>query len=254
MKVSSAAVKQQAGNIAKLSASAARALKNAVPNAEDIPALMREVTGAYSLMSAAVTANYYTSIRRASRVRSKFTPAPFTAYDAGKVTAATLSILDEVAAGTATVPLESLLADVVSRYIKDSADTCIRQNVRRDPAKPKYAIVPSGDACAFCQMRASLGYHYGTEEAVKSHDHCTCTPTPVFGNSTIEGYNPKEYEAKYNEAAKAYRTGNISEDMSLRIEQAHKAHDKRYAEGETDKKWEEMNAILMVMREQQGIK
>ena len=245
MRVSSAAVKQQSQNLAKLSKSAARALKNAVPNADDIPALMREVTGAYSLMSAAVTANYYTSIRRASRVRSKFTPAPFTAYDAGKVTAAALAIMDEVAAGTATVPMESLLADVVSRYIKDSADACIRQNVRRDPAKPKYAIVPNGDACAFCQMRASLGYRYADEGAVESHAHCTCTATPVFGDSTIQGYDPQVYLDRYTEASRALKDGDISDDLKERIA-AQKA--------EKGKDFDRTNAVLMVMREQQGIK
>lgn len=245
MRVSSAAVKRQSQNIAKLSASAARAIKNGVPNADDIPALMREVTGAYSLMSAAVTANYYTSIRRASRVRSKFTPAPFTAYDAGKVTAAALAIMDEVAAGTATVPMESLLADVVSRYIKDSADACIRQNVRRDPAKPKYAIVPGGDACAFCQMRASLGYRYADEGAVESHAHCTCAATPVFGDSTIQGYDPQVYLDRYTEASRALKDGDISDDLKERIA-AQKA--------EKGKDFDRTNAVLMVMREQQGIK
>lgn len=245
MKVSRAIVEQQSQNIAKLSASAANALKNGVPNTEDIPALMRQVTQAYSTMSSAVTSNFYTTIRRASRVRSAFIPAPFTAYDAGKVTAATLSILDEVAAGTATAPLESLLADVVSRYIKDSADACIRQNVRRDPAKPKYAIVPSGDACAFCQMRASLGYTYGTADAVESHDHCTCVATPVFGKSTIQGYNPKEYEDKWKDASKALKDGNISDDLKERIERQKEAKGKDF---------DRTNAVLMVMREQQGIK
>ena len=245
MRVSRAIVEQQSQNIAKLSASAANALKNGVPNAEDIPALMRQVTQAYSTMSSAVTSNFYATIRRASRVRSKYTPVPFTAYDAGKVTAAALAIMDEVAAGTATVPLESLLADVVSRYIKDSADTCIRQNVRRDPAKPKYAIVPNGDACAFCQMRASLGYHYADSGAVESHAHCTCTPTPVFGNSTIQGYDPKMYEDRWNKAAKALEKGEISKDLKQRIA------DQKEAKG---KDFDRTNAILMVMREQQGIK
>ena len=245
MRVSRGIVERQSQNIAALSQSAARALANGVPNAQDIPALMRQVAGAYSTMSASITANYYTSIRKASRVRSKYIPRPFSAYDADKVTAATLSIMDEVAAGTATVPLESLLADVVSRYIKDSADACIRQNVRRDPAKPKYAIVPSGDACAFCQMRASLGYHYGTEEAVESHDHCTCAATPVFGDSTIQGYDPSVYRERYAEAARAYRSGDISDDLKERIE-AQKA--------EKGRDFDSTNAILMVMRDQQGIK
>lgn len=245
MKVSRGIVEQQSANLAKLSKSAARALKNGVPNAADIPALMREVTGAYSLMSAAVTAKYYADIRRASKVRSRYAPEPFTAYDAGKVTAAALAVMDEVAAGTATVPLESLLADVVSRYIKDSADACIRQNVRRDPAKPRYAIVPNGDACAFCQMRASLGYRYADAGAVESHAHCTCVATPVFGNSTIQGYDPQVYLDRYAEASRALKDGDISDDLKERI---------AAQKSEKGKDFDRTNAVLMVMREQQGIK
>ena len=245
MRVSSAAVERQSANMAALGASARRALENGVPNAKDIPALLRQVTQAYSTMSAALAATYYSSIRKASRVRSKYTAEPFTAYDAGKVTAATEAILSEVSEGRATVALEALLADLVSRYIKDSADACIRGNVRKDPAKPKFAIVPNGDACAFCQMRASLGYTYADEDAIESHDHCTCVATPVFGDSTIQGYDPSVYRDRYDEAARAYRNGDISDELKERIE-AQKA--------EKGRDFGSTNAILMVMREQQGIK
>lgn len=257
MRVSSAIVRQQSANIAALGASAGKAVKASLRRTGgDTDAIidgMLTVTRAYSEMSAALAAEYYAAIRSASRMRSRFVPTPDNAYDAGKVTAATIAILNEVAAGKATVPLESLLSDVVSRYIRNSAEECIRGNARRDPAKPRYAIVPNGDACAFCQMRASLGYTYGDASAVDSHAHCTCVATPVFGDSTIQGYDPSSYREKYDEAAKAYRDKDISDDMMMRIKQAKESHDRRYAEGTTDRKWQEMNAILMIMREQQGI-
>ena len=257
MQVSRAIVEQQSSNIAKLGASALVAVEGLLRETGDveaIPAMMRTVTEAYSTMSAAITAEYYGSIRRASKVKKKYTPEPFSAYDAGKVTAAAISIIDEVVSGRATAAIASLLGDVVNRYVKNSADECIRQNVRRDPAKPRYAIVPNGDACAFCVMRASNGYTYATEDAVESHNHCTCTATPVFGDSTVQGYDVSGYQQQYKEAAVAYKNRDYSDEMAERIKAARERHNERYAAGETDKKWSSTNAVLMIMREQQGIK
>jgi len=87
-------------------------------------------------------------------------------------------------------------------------------------------------------MRASLGYTYSDEDAVESHDHCTCTATPVFGNQKIEGYDPEAYRAKYDEARDALRSGDISEELQERIDAGN---------------YDKTSQILMVMREQQGI-
>ena len=248
MRVSSAAVAQQSRIIAALGASAAAAIASMLSetgDADEVPGIARQVAQAYTTMAAAVTATYYERIRAASKLRSKYAPQAISGYDAGRVTAAANSILEEVSSGRATVPLDKLLGDLMGREVKNAADECIRQNVRNDPAKPRYAIVPNGDACAFCQMRASLGYTYGDEDAVESHDHCSCTATPVFKGATIQGYDPDVYRERYDEAAKAYRSGDISDDMKERIaaQKADKGRD-----------FNETNAILMVMREQQGIK
>lgn len=248
MKVSNAIVRQQAATILALGASAAFAIGRMLRetgDADQVPAIARQIAQAYSTMSAAVTANYYNRIRTAGRVRGRYTAEALSGYDAGKVTAAAISIMEEVSAGRATVALDSLLGDLMRREVKNAADNCIRGNCAKDPAKPRYAIVPNGDACAFCQMRASLGYTYADEDAVESHDHCTCTATPVFGNMTIQGYDPSVYKERYDEAAKAYRSGDISEDLKERIA-AQKA--------EKGRDFDSTNAILMVMREQQGIK
>lgn len=248
MRVSSAIVRQQSQMVAALGASAAAAIAAGIREtgeAEAVPAVARQVAQAYTTMSAAVTAQYYNRIRQASGVRSRFSAEALSGYDAGKVTAAAISILEEVADGRATVALDKLLGDLMQREVKNAADNCIRGNCAKDPAKPRYAIVPNGDACAFCQMRASLGYTYADEDAVESHDHCSCTPTPVFGDSTIQDYDPKMYEDRWNKAAEALEKGDISKDLKQRIA------DQKEAKG---KDFDRTNAILMVMREQQGIK
>ena len=256
MAVSRAYIQRQAQVIAGLSQSAKGVLTRRLKDVDDwdqAAAILSETCKAYTDMSAAITAQYYAGIRSASKVKSKYQAQAVSGYDADAVYSAAISIMEEVQAGKATVPAVELLANVANREIKNASDSCIRENVKRDPAKPKYAIVPNGDACAFCQMRASLGYTYGDEDAAHSHDHCTCMATPVFGDEDIEGYNPKEYEDRYEDAKEALEKGEISEDLKKRIESAEEQHNKRYKADETAKPWDKSNAILMVMREQQGI-
>ena len=245
MAVSRAYVQRQAGIVSKLSQSAGQVIaKMDLDDWDEAAAAMSTLCRSYTDMSAALSATYYEGIRKASRIKSKYTPVVSSGYVPDSVYSATISVLDEVQSGRATKPAAELLANVANREIKNAADNCIRANVKRDPAKPRYAIVPNGDACAFCQMRAAAGYTYADEDAVESHDHCTCTATPVFGNQTIEGYNPDEYAAKYDEARDALANGDISDELKAKIDAQKEAKGKDF---------DKTNAILMVMREQQNI-
>lgn len=257
MRVSQKRIELQANRISKLSQSAAKAMERALAEASsewEAVEIVTELGAAYSKMSEAVTAQFYNDIRREAKLKSRYTAVVSESFNRDKAVAATIAITNEFYAGTATKPLPKLLGDYVGRVIKNAADYCIRWNARRDPAKPRYAIVPNGDACAFCVMRASLGYTYPTADSVESHAHCTCTATPVFGDMKIQGYDYKQYEDKYIEAAKAYDSGDLSEDTKQRIETAKERHDARYAAGKTEERWGRANAVLIVMREQQGIK
>lgn len=231
----------QAANVAKLGEAAARAAAKAAGGVDDWDVAARavsEVCGAYARMGAGLAARYYDGIRQASRVRTAYHAGAFPGYDADATYSAAISILESVQDGRATKPAADLLGNLAAREVKNAADRCIRENVKRDPAKPRYAIVPDGDACAFCQMRASLGYTYADEDAVESHDHCTCTATPVFGGQKVEGYDPDAYKERYDQAAAALASGDISDELKERI-----------ASGDYDK----TSQTLMVMREQQGI-
>lgn len=247
MVVSRAYVQRQSQVIAGLSKSAKKTLTKRLDNLDDWDATSKaliETCKAYTDMSASITAQYYAGIRSASKVKSKYQAQSISGFDAEKVHGAAIAILQEAQEGRATTSALELLSNVANREIKNASDYCIRENTKRDPAKPRYAIVPNGDACAFCLMRASLGYTYGDADAAESHNHCTCTATPVYGNEKIEGYDPKEYEAKYNEARDALARGDVSEDLQAKIDAQKEAKGKDF---------DKTNAILMVMREQQGI-
>lgn len=244
--VTRARVEQQAAIVDAIAAKAAEALSGigGMEFAGMVDAGVA-VSRAYTQLSAAVTATYYNEIRTQSKVRRKYTATAYSGFDENDAERAFQAIVAEYVAGNATVPIAQLYGDAAGRFVKDGADYCIRENARRDPAKPRYAIVPNGDACAFCIMRASNGYTYPSEDkGIKSHNHCTCVATPVFGKDKVEGYDVDMYRNEWEEADRAYRSGDISDELKQRIE-----HQQRLKGDGFDT----TNAVLMVMREQQGI-
>lgn len=244
--IARARVEKQADDITALSKAAMYACQRLLDmDFTDAINAAGDIAGAFCEMAAALTASYYNDIRTASKPKRKYTATAMSGFDRQSALAAAQSIVDEFVAGENTEPWTQLMGDMVGRFIKDSADNCIVANAKRDPAKPRYAIVPLGDACAFCVMRASNGYTYPSrDEGVKSHSKCRCTATPVFGNDRVQGYDVDSYKSQWDEASNAYLDGDISDELKASIE--HQRELKGDDFGYT-------NAVLMVMREQQGI-
>lgn len=93
-------------------------------------------------------------------------------------------------------------AGAVSRMVKRAGADTMLQNAERDGAE--FAWVPNGDTCAFCMALASRGWQKMSKKALKNghaehiHSNCDCTYAIRFDSSTtIEGYDPEEYKAKY---------------------------------------------------------
>ena len=213
---------------------------------DEIAQAISEVCGTYHQLASALTCEFYNGIRQAEVLPATFDATVWQGYDKQEVLRAVNAVCDEVRQGRNTKPLVDLLSDIAARENRKSHEGTVKYNASRDPAKPRYAIVPNGDACAFCIMRASNGYTYPDKvQGIKSHSHCTCVATPVFGKSKVQGYDPSAYLDKYNEAAEALRNGDISDELKSRI--AHQEEMK-------GKDFDRTNAVLMVMREQQGIK
>lgn len=98
---------------------------------------------------------------------------------------------------------------IVEKGVKQAARDTVTYNARRDPAKPRYARVPSGEkTCAFCMMLASRGFVYKNAETAGMtedfHDKCDCQIVPEFGKGSarIPGYDPDAMQEKYQEARK----------------------------------------------------
>lgn len=102
------------------------------------------------------------------------------------------------------------LADYVGYSVKDAAGNTVFGNGRRDSRRVKFARVPRGsesypNGCPFCQMLASRGFVYrsklttGGFDPDHYHDNCQCMVVPSWGEGSVEGYNPRDYDAGYQE-------------------------------------------------------
>lgn len=89
----------------------------------------------------------------------------------------------------------------LSRRVMGQADAAVVENARRDPAHPRWAIVPHAGACAFCVMVGSRGFAYTGEGAALSQRHASCTCTPVVdfdkANPHLDGYDPDELYSRW---------------------------------------------------------
>lgn len=160
---------------------------------------------------------------------------------------------------------ESQMRELERGTILDNLDRDVRDSrrwrqTRRAAMKAGYARVPVGETCAWCLMLASLGYYYRSEETALGvepdhyHEHCDCIAVPYNAPDAIDGYDDYNlYFDMYADARDAFYGRDYSDDMARRIEEARERHDRDYAMGKTDVKWADTNAIVMIMREQQGL-
>ena len=208
-----------------------------------VAAVVAAVCRPYTTMSAAITAQFYDGIRRAANAPGDYEAEAYSGYEPESAEGA---VKARMRTGEAPAVASGKIA---SREVNNASRECVRHNCRRDPARPKYASVPTGaNPCAWCVMRASAGFVYDADSG--SHDHCKCRLVPGFkGAQSVEGYDQGAYEDEWNEAASAYRSGNISDEMKQRIADAKARHAEDLAAGRDTKPWDSTNAILMVMRE-----
>lgn len=99
----------------------------------------------------------------------------------------------------------STIANSIGRLVKMTGADTMLQNAMRDGAY--YAWIPRGDTCAFCLTLASQGWQKISAKSLKNghaehiHANCDCTYAIRFGDDlTVEGYDPDEYKAMYDEA------------------------------------------------------
>ena len=97
-----------------------------------------------------------------------------------------------------------------TRSVMSCSDATMDANCKRDPANPKWALVPHPGACAWCVMIGSRGFMYQSERTVgaQRHNGCKCTPVVDFDtkNPSLEGYDQRKLEQRYLEAERTGKT------------------------------------------------
>lgn len=98
---------------------------------------------------------------------------------------------------------DEAIVDAMDRWVKVPGRATIAENCKRDPKKPRYALVPQGKTCAFCTMLAGRGFVYKSEKtAHKMHNHCDCVACPEWNANPnkIRGYNPDALSDEWDKA------------------------------------------------------
>lgn len=169
--------------------------------ADAVPLLVRQ----YGDLAAAVAADWYEEIRVASGVAGVHREVLSPGAKQGAVMGSTRASVAGLFSGDVAGSRDSL-GKVMERHISFSTRDTIRLNTKGDPAKPRYARVPSGGkTCVFCELLASRGFDYSSEDAADNewHDNCGCQVVVEFGpENNIEGYDPDAMYDRYREAYK----------------------------------------------------
>lgn len=116
------------------------------------------------------------------------------------------------------------LGGLAQQRIMESADNTIYMNMRKDPAKVKWALVPHAGACAWCRLMGSNGFmysrEYGRGEGMR-HANCRCTMVADFDtrNPKLDGYDDSALFKEYRNARASVESDAQVEWNSMGAEQ-----------------------------------
>lgn len=156
----------------------------------------------YGSFAAAIAVDFYARQREASGVASAFVPEVSGAAPAWSLR---WDVSDAYTGSDLARAVEKLGGRSVQR-VMEQADETLLQNARRDPARPKWALVPHSGVCGWCAMLASNGFVYASESTANKsrHPNCRCRPVVDFDDDPLlEGYDHGRYEREYFKARKA---------------------------------------------------
>lgn len=182
--------------------------------AESLTDLLADLYGDFSLMTGALAADFYDTLRGTAGI-----PEPFVASIAPQIPVERLESSASWAASGAWTDADKALRDsaaTLDRMVTERDRETTLLNVEADPSEPRYARVAQPDACAFCALLASRGAVYRSEETAGSvsasrasrpvgdayHDWCGCEPVAVWDRS---GFELPDYATPWVDAYDAAR-------------------------------------------------
>jgi hypothetical protein len=129
-----------------------------------------------------------------------------------------------------------VISGAMQRYIAGTSRATIGMNVRRDPAKPRYARIPTGaKTCAWCSMLSSRGFVYHSQKLAgfdgsTFHDDCDCQIVADWSeHPAIEGYDPGAAYELYSAA----RSASGATDQKSIVAEMRRMHPDHFTDGVT---------------------
>lgn len=155
----------------------------------------------------------------------------------------------------AVADLEAQLLPAVDRWVKNQSRASVAVNIKRDPAKPSWARVPTGSyTCAWCGMLASRGFVYRSDAmaAAGGHTGCDCQIVPSFTSDTpiIAGYEPDRWYEHYLQArAEVIANGGDPRSVSQITKQMRRMFPNDYTDGTGRRKKNEVKVTRKLFTE-----
>lgn len=158
-----------------------------------------DLVATYGVAAGTVAADFYDELRDEAQAAGRFTAIAAATPDPEALAANARWALGGLFKGDPAASL-SAFSGALDKGIKRAARDTIAGSAERDPAKARWARVPSGRGCAFCLMLASRGAVYGSKSAAGGmrdyHDHCHCQPVPVWRPRDLP-YDPSKLYDQY---------------------------------------------------------
>ena len=162
----------------------------------------------YTDMAAQASADFYDAARELV-VGERMGAQAISDFDMRKTEGAVRGFVRFVLDGRVETFNEQVLQRI-DYEMKRSAGESMFANGRRDPRRPKFARVPTGDeTCDFCLMLASRGFVYSSEAtggAVKLdhyHSGCDCRVVCQWGDGGVEDYDTDAIYDRWQDAIDA---------------------------------------------------
>ncbi|MBQ9005348.1 MAG: hypothetical protein IJ092_03125 [Atopobiaceae bacterium] len=166
---------------------------------EQVVEIMETYCGLSADAASEIAVEFYDGIREA-HLGERLGAEPAVSRRPGGIEGAVRAFAQDLADGKPPERFRRKCLDRLDYETRLAANECVRANAERDPARPRYARVPSGnETCRFCIMLASRGFVYRSEGlAWHAHANCDCVIVPGFeGMTEVEGYDPEYYRDCY---------------------------------------------------------
>ena len=162
----------------------------------------------YSTMAAQASADFYDAAREIV-VGERLGAQAISGYDPRKTEGAVRGFVRFVLDGRVDTFNDQVLQRI-DYEMKRSAGESMFANGRRDPRRPKFARVPTGDeTCDFCLMLASRGFVYTSEATAGAtkldhyHSGDDCRVVAQWDDGGVEGYDTQAIYDRWQDAIDA---------------------------------------------------